>query len=133
MRMIVMLVLGLFIGAFGAVTAVSALRQETPLSKSVMRVSGYHFSQLRKLKQGGRCEVSAIEPHLRTMRAVADDINAAFLPTGSDDTAFQDHADKYRQALDTALVSVAGTCPALDTTLVSVGATCKACHQEFRH
>ena len=133
MRMVVMLLLGLFVGAFGAVTAVSALRQETPLSKSVMTVSGHHFSQLRKLNQGGRCESPAIEPHLRTMRAVATDIDTAFLPTGGDDTAFRGYAGEYRQALDAALLSVAGSCPTLEATLRAVGAKCKACHRDFRH
>ena len=133
MRMVVMLLLGMFIGAFGAVTAVSALRQTTPLTKATMAVTGSHFNQLRQLAKTERCDAALIEPHLQTMRALSSDLDSVFLPTGGDDEAFRRHRIDYRHALDAALSPVAQSCAALDASIASVGAKCKACHQEFRH
>jgi cytochrome c556 len=132
MRMIVMLLLGLFVGALGAVTAISAMRQETPLSKAVMSVSGHHFRALNAMVKGGNCEGAAVEAHLRTIRSVAQDFDAAFLPTGGDDTQFQKHSADFLAALDGVMTSVPTTCPALEESVKRIGAGCKACHQDFR-
>jgi cytochrome c556 len=132
MRMLVMLVLGIAIGAFGTVTALSALRQGTAPNKGAMALTGHHFAGLRRMGDGGRCDADAIATHLRQMRAVANDLESTFLPTGADDDLFRRHSGDYRTALDHALASPPAQCDALARAVREVGARCKACHRDFR-
>ena len=132
MRMVVMLLLGLFVGALGAVTAISAMRQETPLSKATMTVAGHHAGALGDMIKSGKCDAVAAEAHLRSMRSVAQDFDAAFLPTGGDDTQFRKYGTDLLGALDAALASAPPTCEALGQAMKPVGAACKACNEDFR-
>lgn len=132
MRMVIMLLLGIFIGALAAVTAVSAMRQETPLSKALMSVSGHHFRALHGMVKAEKCDSAVARNHLAAIRSAANDLETAFLPTGVDDEQFRKYATEFRAALDTSLVSVPEACPALSEELKPVGAGCKACHEDFK-
>lgn len=126
MRWVAMLLLGMAIGALGAVTVVGALRQETPLRKAVMAASSQQLRQLRAEQAAGRC--GATGDRLVTLRTLAGEFEAAFLPNGRDEL-FRRHLGAYEAALERAR-GVA--CPALATALRDVGRACKACHDDFR-
>lgn len=132
MRMVVMLLLGVFIGGLGAVTAISAMRQKTPVSKAVMAVSGHHLRALDAMVESGRCEADAVDSRLRTLRAVAHDIDAVFLPGSGDDSQFRIYSGDLRAALEGAIGATPADCPALAAQLKTIGAACKACHEDFR-
>jgi cytochrome c556 len=132
MKHVILMVLGLVIGAFGAVTALSALQQGTPLSKGMMAVMGHHFGALREMPTGGKCEGSAIEPHLRMLRALSDDMGHAFLPSGGDDALFQRRIDEFSARADAALASAPADCTALAKVTAEIGDGCKGCHRDFR-
>jgi cytochrome c556 len=132
MRMIAMLVLGLAIGVFGSVTMLSAMRQQTPLPRAVMALSGHHFGALRTMHESGRCETDRATARLHSLRTLAGDIEPAFLPTGGDDELFLRHGREYAQRLDSALAAPPATCEALKSVIGSLGSSCKACHQDFK-
>ena len=66
------------------------------------------------------------------MRALANDLETVFVPTGGDDALFGQHASRYRQVLDGVLASPPTQCETLAAAMRQVGGECKACHQDFR-
>jgi cytochrome c556 len=132
MRMVAMLVLGLAIGVFAAVTVISGMRQETPYSKAVMAVTKRNYDDLRALAESGRCDARVAGAHLRTLAALANDIGPAFLPTGMDDALFERHLQAYRSRVDAAFAAAPADCAALKPLVVDVGAGCKECHADFK-
>jgi cytochrome c556 len=132
MRMIVMLLLGLAIGVLGAVTIIGGMKQDVPYARAVMALTSQHFGALRKMEESQQCDAAQSVRHLRSLRALADDLAPAFLPTGGDDAQFQKYGSDYAARLDTALASVPATCTALRTAIINIGAGCKACHQDFK-
>lgn len=131
MRSVVMLVVGLVIGAVCTTMALRALNQGSEYPQGVMALMGVHLGAVRKAVEAGRCEAGEMARHAATLRLVAHDIEPAFL-AGGDEPAFAAHAVELRQAAG-ALEQAAGAgCAALSEAAASVGRSCKACHQEFR-
>src|SRR5688572_19774924 len=131
MRAVAMLVVGIAVGALGAVTAVGAMKKDIPVQKASMTLMRHHFGALRKMDEGGQCDVVAMRRHLVGLQGIAREFDA-FLPTGGDDGAFTGHAFKFTTAVDIAVAQPPADCAALGGTIKSLGSGCKACHDEFR-
>src|SRR5687767_6294766 len=132
MRWLVLLVVGMAIGALGAVTAIGAMRHATPLPKGLMAVTGHQFETLRRQAKAGRCEPDAVAARLRTLQALVPDVEPAFLPTGRDDERFRRHLAAYAGALDAALAAPPAHCAALQLALRDIGGRCRQCHDDYR-
>jgi hypothetical protein len=132
MRWLAMLLLGLAIGAFAAVTLVGAMRQATPLRKGIMAVSQHQLRELRELAAGEPCDPAAAARRLGVLRGLGPDFEAALLPTGRDDELFRRHLANYLGSLDRALAETPPQCAGLRTAVREVGAGCKRCHDDFR-
>lgn len=132
MRWLAVLLVGIAIGALGAVTAIGAMRHATPLPKGLMAVTGHQFGTLRQQAKTGRCARAAALERLRTLRALGDEVEQAFLPTGRDDERFRRHLADYVATLDTALASPPEQCTSLNLVLRDLGARCRQCHDDYR-
>jgi cytochrome c556 len=130
MRAVAMLVVGILVGALGAVTVVGAMHKDIPLQKASMTVMRHHFGALRKMGEGGTCDAVAMQRHLRGLQGLSASL-PAFLPTGGDDAAFDRHAAQFTRTADAAVAAAPG-CNALAATTKDLGGACKACHDEFR-
>jgi cytochrome c556 len=129
MRALLLIVLGLAIGAMGATFAISALRQGTPYHSGVMAVMQHHVGVLRANVRANQCEAKASVAHLVRLRQEAGDIGEAF--TGME-TGFDQAAGRLTSALDGAIAAQPATCDALAAALKPVGEACSACHQQYR-
>ncbi|QWT20942.1 cytochrome c [Bacillus sp. NP157] len=129
MRALLLVVLGLVVGALGATFAISALRQATPFHDGVMAVMQHHMGALRGNVRAKQCDGKASALHLARMRQDAGDIGEAFPGT---DAGFGEAAGKLTQALDGAIAAAPATCEALATALKPVGDACSSCHQQYR-
>lgn len=132
MRMVVMLVLGLFIGAVGTVMALNALSQGDEFPDGVMAVLSHHTAQVRRSIEADRCDAAAIGDDVMTMRLVARDIEPAFLAEGYEDARFSDHAGHLAQRIDALQASLGQSCRAVGEAALAVGEACKRCHQDYR-
>lgn len=130
MRYVVVLLVGVMIGALATATALNILRQGSEFPKGVMAVMQYHMGQVREQVSAGRCAEAA--PHFQTLRALAADIEPAFLPTGLDDALFTRYSEQLRGRLDKVLDAPASECRVLTEQLGQVGDGCKACHRDFK-
>ncbi|KAF1009383.1 MAG: hypothetical protein GAK28_00020 [Luteibacter sp.] len=129
MRALLLVLLGLAIGAIGATFALSALRQGTPYHKAVMAVMQHHMGALREDVRANRCEAKGTAAHLGRMRQDAGDIGAAFPDM---DKGFHDATDRLTASLDRALTAAPGDCAALGAALAPIGESCQSCHRQYR-
>jgi cytochrome c556 len=129
MRALLLVVLGLAIGALGATFAISALRQGTPFHDGVMAVMQHHMGALRANVRANQCDAKASAARFSRMRQEASDLGEAFPGM---DAGFGTAAQRLATALDGAQATQPGTCAALATALKPVADACAACHQQYR-
>lgn len=131
-RYLAMLLVGLVIGAIATTMAIRAIEaRQDHFDDAVMQVQQWHVNQLVGNIERNRCSATDTLPHLRTLRALADDLEPAF-PDLRDDARFAEHASRMRATLDSALASPPMNCPGLGAAVQNVREACKACHQDFR-
>lgn len=130
-RYFFMLLLGLVLGAIGAVMAMRAWQaRQDHFPDSVMTVQSWHMGQLKKNLEANHCTAIDTIPHLQTLRRMADDIEPAFGDDAKDER-FAKHTANFRAALDAAQSSPPLSCESLGKMLGDVGGQCKACHDDF--
>jgi hypothetical protein len=129
MRPLLLVILGLVVGAMGATFALSALRQGTPFHLGVMAVMQHHMGVLRGNVRANQCEAKGSLAHLSRMRDAAGDIREAFPGM---DASFYAGEHKLVTTLDGALAGTLGNCPALAAALAPIGEACQACHRQYR-
>lgn len=129
MRALLLVILGLAIGAIGATFALSALRQGTPYHKAVMAVMQHHMGVLREDVRANRCEAKGAAGHLRRLGEEADDIGTAFADM---DEGFRQATDRLTTSLRSAIAAPVGDCAALAAVLAPVGEACQSCHRQYR-
>ncbi len=130
-RYLFLLLVGLVIGVVAAVMGLRAWQErQDPFPHSVMHVMDHHADALKQSIAANRCAASDTVPHLRTLRAMADDIETAF-PDLAQDARFGAHATDLRRKLDAALENPPANCAAASAALAQVHDSCSACHQDF--
>lgn len=131
MKYAALLLIGLFIGALGAVAGISALRQGTPYDDAVMTVMSQQMGALRGMREKNQCRTKEIARRLDLLSAIAGETDHAFLPIG-DDARFAELSKNLRDAVDTARSRQPADCDALGEAMTGIGGACKACHDVFR-
>ncbi|MDF3981830.1 cytochrome C [Luteibacter sp. PPL201] len=130
MRALLLILLGLVIGAMGATFALSALRQGVPFHKAVMAVMAHHAGELHAQMRAGTCEAKGIAARLARLRGDAGDVREAF--GDGIDAGFGPAADQLTTALDRAIAAAPASCAALSTVMRPVDDACQSCHRRYR-
>ncbi|NYZ64181.1 hypothetical protein [Luteimonas deserti] len=134
-RYAVVLVVGLVAGAFLLVAALRAIEArkdwQVHYPHAVMRLFEAQSAQLDALVRAGTCTTSDIAPRLRTLRALADDLDPAF-PALRDHPAFGSHGDALRTDVEAMLSAPPASCEALGDALRRIDDACTACHRDVR-
>ncbi|KAF1710636.1 hypothetical protein CSC70_08270 [Pseudoxanthomonas kalamensis DSM 18571] len=131
-RYLFMFLIGLVIGSVATVMIVRALQaRHDPYPDSVMNVMGKHSKLLQQAVSANRCAATDTVPHVRTLRAMANDLEMAF-PDLADDQRFSDHASQFRAKLDASLATPPTDCAAAGAMADQFMQSCKGCHQDFR-
>ena len=131
-RYFFLFLIGLVVGAVASVMALRALQaRQDPFPHSVMHVMQRHAELLGKKVTENRCAATDTAPHLRTLRAMANDLESAF-PSLAEDKRFVGHASDFRASLDAGLSNPATDCAAAQKVNASVKDSCRSCHQDFK-
>ncbi|WP_448097060.1 cytochrome c [Luteibacter yeojuensis] len=128
MRPLLLVILGLVVGAMGATFAFSALHQGTPFHLGVMAVMQHHMGVLRANVRANRCEAKGSLAHLSRVRDDAGDIREAFPGM---DAPFYDGGDKLATTLDGVIAGAPASCAALAAALAPIDEACEACHRRY--
>lgn len=131
-RYLFLFLIGLVVGAICTVMALRAIQaRQDPFPDSVMHVMSKHSGLLADQVKQNRCAATDTIPHVRTLRAMANDLDMAF-PGIADDPRFKTHTSQFRGNLDAALSAPPTDCAAASALVEKVGGSCKGCHQDFR-
>ncbi len=128
MRSLILLLLGVVIGAIGAASVVNALRQRDAYPRGLMNVLQHHYVSLREGVRARRCDDAPA--HLATLRTLAGEIEAAVYPDEVADAPFREYLTHLRAALDA--VPATADCAALAPALPRIGNVCEDCHRQYR-
>ena len=131
MRSLILVLIGLFVGAACALIAMSALRQGTAYPNGVMAVMSAQMGALGQSLKQNRCAATDLLPRLQTLRHLGNDLEPAFLPT-QDDERFIQHSTVLRASLDAALATTPADCAAAGVVLDRIQNGCQACHRDFK-
>ncbi len=132
MKSILLLVLGLVVGALAAAKVSSVVQMRDAYPRGVMSVMQHHLGALAQSVRHNACPVDATQRHLQRLKAMQPDILPAFAENLAGKADFRQHASKLVQAIDTALADPAADCKALGKSVSMIGGTCKSCHQIYR-
>ena len=131
MRIVVLFVVALLVGAAGTLIAVNAMHRQTPWSKATMSVIGHQMKGIDAAVKANRCTSADVSPKLQTLRQVANDIEPAFAEAITD-PQFNRYAADLRAAADGALASPPANCKTASEVLTRLDKACDSCHRDFR-
>lgn len=130
MRYVILVLLGVFIGAMGTVSVLNALREGNALPRGLMAVMDHHMSQVRTMISTEQC--AGEQPHFEMIHLLAADIDPAFLPLPANEALFSQYANDLAKRAGVAGSAAAVDCRMLKEQLGSVVDGCKACHRDFK-
>ena len=130
MRNLILFVLGIAMGAFGAVNIVNTLRQRDAYPRGLMNVMQHHQAMLRQELRRNRCDAKTTAATLAGLAQSANDLEEAVYPDAIADAPFREYAQTLRDAVTSASASL--DCPSLAPAVSKIGAACDACHRQYR-
>ena len=131
MRVLILFLVGLFVGAAGTAVLIQSLNRGTSYPRGVMSVMGHQMKAMNASIKQNRCAASDIAPRLQTIRLVANDIEVAF-DDMQGDAQFTRYAGALRAAADGPLATPLTTCAATQTALNKIDQSCDNCHRDFK-
>ena len=131
MRMLVLFLVGLAVGALGTLVAANALHRGTPYPNAAMAMMGQQMKAVDASVKANHCAPTDLVPRLQTLRFVANDIEPAFAGE-IEDPQFNRYAADLRSAADAALSNPPASCAAASATLSNLGKACDSCHRDFK-
>lgn len=132
MRSLVLLLVGLAVGAIGTLIGVNAMNRGTPYDRAVMAVIGQQMKALDKSIKQSRCAPADLTPRLQTLRMVANDIEPAFAGV-QDQPQFGRYAADLRSAADAALMTPPASCAAAVAAFNNLDKACDSCHRDYKN
>lgn len=132
MRSLILLVIGLLVGALCTVIAINTLNRGTAYPNAVMALLGQQMKAMDTSIKQSRCASTDLTPRLQTLRFVANDIEPAFADM-KDEAQFGRYAADLRSAADAALMTPPATCAAATAALSKLDKACDSCHRDYKN
>lgn len=132
MRSILLLVLGLVVGALAAAKVTSVMQMRDAYPRGVMSVMQHHLGTLAMSVRQGQCPAQATQMHLAGLKAMQPDVLQAFSGSLSGKADFRKHAQQLEASVNDAIAAAPAACPALQKAVSQIGGACKSCHEAYR-
>ena len=120
MRTLSLFVLGIGVGALGAVNIANTLRQRDAYPRAVMNVMQHHAAVLRQELRRKRCDANTTATALAGLAQSANEVENAVYPDAIADAPFREYAQNLRDAVIAASAST--DCPTLALSVSKIGA-----------
>ena len=130
MRNLVLLVLGIAIGAACAGVAVNSFARRNAYPRGVMAVMQQHYAALREAARAGKCTDRTLRDK-QTLKMLTEEIESAFAPDATTAAPFREYTDRLRTAL-AELPETPENCAQLQPSVSRIGNACDQCHQQYR-
>ena len=131
MRALVLVLIGLAVGALCTLIAINTLNRGTAYPNAVMAMMGQQMKALDRSVKQSRCAPTDLTPRLQTLRFVANDIEPAFADQ-QNEAQFGRYASDLRAAADGALIAPPASCAAAAAALANLGKSCDSCHRDYK-
>lgn len=133
MRALLLVILGLAIGAVGATMIGNVLRMRDAYPRGVMVVMQHHLSAAQKALRSRDCQVSTVVAHMRRLAAVDAEIAPAFgADSGPLEAGFANAANALQDAVTKALSRPLASCRDGSAPVAQIAQRCDDCHQRYR-
>lgn len=135
MRALILLIIGIVIGAFCGMTATRQLLAARAYPRGVMAVMQQHLVAAKsQLARGSSCDVENLRQPLLRIEQFAPEVQAALLPTaGGSDANIVRLSNALLQTSTAAVKAPVGTdCKLLAAPLHAIEQACVDCHREYR-
>ena len=129
MRSVILLVLGLAVGALAASSVLNALGRRDAYPRGLMNVMQYHAGALRDTVRTGHCTDATA--HVSVLTVLSRDIDAAMYPDATPDPPFLEYERRLNEALSAA-AAAGPECKAIAPSVERISAACDACHHQYR-
>ncbi|MGH8041538.1 MAG: hypothetical protein ACREPN_05790 [Rudaea sp.] len=126
MRQVILLLLGLAVGAIAAANIGAALRQRDAYPRGLMQVMQHDLGRLRDAARSSRCDAGAATT-LQQLRGLSGQIESAVYANAAPEAAFVKYAQRLRTALPAAV-----DCKTLAAAIERTDSACDACHRQYR-
>ena len=131
MRSLILLVLGIAIGAIAALQVGTVWRQRDAYPRGVMAVMQHHLGALHQEIVGNQCPLAQNALHLDWLQRMAGVIPDA-LPQYGHDGHFQNFVHRLQGEIRTTQSPLPTGCRTLEPRIRAIGGACEACHAEYR-
>lgn len=124
---LILLLVGVAVGAAGGISVVNTLRQRDAYARGLMDVMQHHYTALRDDVRRGHCDSSAA--HLGRLRSLSDEIGEAVYGEDIADAPFREYQTRLTDALSAPATM---ECRLLAAQVQKIGTACDACHRQYR-
>jgi hypothetical protein len=131
MRNLVVLIIGIALGALIATTIVNALARHDAFPRGVMQVMQHHYGQIRNDLRARSCSSLNPAPEKALLNALVEEIGPAVYGDATPEPPFREFTQKLRDAL-AQLPDSAASCAALAPLVSKIGSACDDCHRQYR-
>jgi hypothetical protein len=129
MRNLILLLIGLAVGAVAATSVLNALAPRDAYPRGLMNVIQHHYGELREAVRANRC--AAAPAQVDALGMLSREVEGAMYPDGSTDAPFREYERRLDEGL--AAAAAAGTeCTALKPAIDKITSACDACHRQYR-
>ena len=131
MRNLILLAIGLFLGAMGATVVSNTLQQRSAYARGTMNVMQHHYASLREDIRARRCDANRSGFAIAQMHSLSAEIAPAVYPDSTPDAPFRE----FMQRLDGELAAATPPptqCSDLAPAVQRIGKVCDDCHQQYR-
>jgi cytochrome c556 len=129
MRALILLVIGLVMGAIASMFAANTLSARHTYPRGIMAIMQHHVVGLHQALRTRQCNAATNSDAFARIGHAAGEIDPAFAGADAD---FFTHARKLDESLAAAQAAAPADCPALQSALKRVDDACDSCHQLYR-
>ena len=131
MRNLILLGLGLLLGAVGASTVLNAMARRDAYARGVMNVMQHHYGGMRERLRDSPCTAFDPGSDRSMLAALTEQVGPSQYGDAKPDAPFREYTDRLRTAVAD-LPQQATTCAAVAPIVTRIGDACDACHRQYR-
>ncbi len=132
MKHLMLLLIGLFVGAMGAAEVVNALARRDAYARGVMDVMQHHYATLRQDIRAQHCDATKSAQAIAQLRALAANVEPAIYPDSTPDASFRQFDERLHNELAHVPTPPPADCAVLAPLVQKIGKVCDDCHQQYR-
>jgi hypothetical protein len=131
MRYLLLLVLGLVLGAILASIVLNAMYRRDAYARGVMQVLQHEYAALHDRLRAGDCQQIDVAQSKRRLAELTEEIEPSNYAESKPDAPFREYTSRLRDAI-AALPAEPTSCAAAAPIVTRIGDACDACHRQYR-